>query len=97
MAIEWASFFRKKTPSSETAKDRLKLVLIQDRINCSDDVLEKIKSDIIEVLAKYAEIDMDELNLEMSKVDKDSDKKAGNPVLLANIPIKNMKRMAEVE
>lgn len=97
MAIEWSSFFRKKTSSSETAKDRLKLVLIQDRINCSDDVLEKIKSDIIEVLAKYAEIDMDELNVEMSKVDKDSDKKSGTPVLLANIPIKNMKRSAEVE
>lgn len=97
MTIEWSSLFRKKTPSSETAKDRLKLVLIQDRINCSDDVLEKIKADIIEVLAKYAEIDMEELNVEMSKVDKDSDKKFGTPVLLANIPIKNMKRVIDTE
>ena len=40
------SFFRRK-PSGSTAKDRLKLVLVSDRANCSPDTMEMIKNDIL--------------------------------------------------
>ena len=49
----------KKKSSSDVAKDRLKLVLVSDRASCSPEIMQKIRSDIIEVLSKYAEIDMD--------------------------------------
>ena len=39
-------FLRKKT-SGNTAKDRLKLVLVSDRANCSPETMELIKNDII--------------------------------------------------
>lgn len=42
-------FFRKKN-SGEVAKDRLKLLLISDRANCSPEVMEAIKNDIIKVI-----------------------------------------------
>ena len=44
--------FRKKS-SSNVAKDRLKLLLVSDRANCSPEVMEMIKNDIIKVISKY--------------------------------------------
>ena len=44
-------FFNRKS-SSEVAKDRLKLLLVSDRVNCSPEVMEMIKNDIIEVISK---------------------------------------------
>ena len=49
-------FFRKKN-SGEVAKDRLKLLLISDRANCSPEVMEAIKNDIIKFITKYMDID----------------------------------------
>ena len=56
--MKLSDFFKKKS-SSDIAKDRLKLVLVSDRASCSPEVMQRIRSDIIEVLSKYAEIDMD--------------------------------------
>ena len=50
-------FFRKKS-SSNVAKDRLKMVLVSDRANCSPEIMEQIKNDLIYVLSKYVEIDL---------------------------------------
>ena len=47
-------FFRKK-PSGQQAVDRLKLVLVSDRANCSPEIMEQIKNDIIQVISKYVE------------------------------------------
>ena len=43
----------KKKNSGGVAKDRLKLLLVSDRANCSPDVMEMIKNDIINVISKY--------------------------------------------
>ena len=56
-------FFRKS--SSHVAKDRLKMVLVSDRANCSPDVLEQIKKDLIFVLSKYVEIDLEGLDIKI--------------------------------
>ena len=48
--------------SKEVAKDRLKLLLVSDRTDCSADMLEMIKNDIIQVISRYMEIDADGLN-----------------------------------
>ncbi|MBP3458528.1 MAG: cell division topological specificity factor MinE [Lachnospiraceae bacterium] len=59
-------FFRKKK-SSEIAKDRLKILLISDRIDCSPEVMEMIKRDIAKILCKYMQIDTSTLELEFSR------------------------------
>ena len=46
----------KKKGSSDVAKDRLKLLLVSDRANCSPEVMEMIKNDIIKVISKYMEM-----------------------------------------
>lgn len=94
--LNWANLFKRKETSGSLAKDRLQVVLIQDRISCSDNILESIKADIAEVLSKYAEIDVNGLNIELSKCSPDdatdTEKTAKGPILSANIPLHKLKR-----
>lgn len=82
-----ADFFKKKQ-SGNTAKDRLRLVLVSDRAGCPPEVMEKIKNDIIGVLSKYIEIDLEGLDI---KIQQTQDANNNGPALFANIPIKDMK------
>lgn len=82
-------FFKKKN-SGEVAKDRIKLLLISDRANCSPDIMENIKADIIKVISKYMEIDTEGLDIQITQTESDASN--GNvPALCANIPIREMK------
>ena len=81
--------FRKKT-SGEVAKDRLKLLLLSDRANCSPELMEQIKNDIIQVISKYMDIDAQGLDIQITETESET----GNgsvPALFANIPIKDLK------
>ena len=60
------SLFHKKK-SKEVAKDRLKILLISDRINCSPETMEMIKKDIAKVLSRYIQIDPGKMEIEVSK------------------------------
>lgn len=80
----------KKKNSGDVAKDRLKLLLVSDRANCSTDVMELIKNDIINVISKYMIIDTDGLDIQITQTESDSNN-GMVPALSANIPIKDMK------
>ena len=82
------NFFKKKS-SSDYAKNRLQLMLVSDRANCSPELMDQIKKDIMDVLAKYVEIDTEKLEIQINQADSGDNNKV--PVLLANIPIKSMK------
>ena len=62
----------KKKNSGDVAKDRLKLLLVSDRANCSPDVMELIKNDIINVISKYMIIDTDGLDIQITQTESDS-------------------------
>lgn len=85
-------FFSKKETSKDVARDRLKLVLVHDRANCSPELLEMIRGEILEVLEKYVNIDSSKLDIRISNHEKDFE---GKPALIANIPITSMKRGME--
>ena len=85
----FADFFRKKS-SSNVAKDRLKMVLVSDRANCSPEIMEQIKNDIIQVISKYLEIDIDGLDIKIEQTESEN-MNGMVPALFANIPIKDMK------
>lgn len=88
----FADFFKKKN-SGDIAKDRLKLVLISDRANCSPDTMEMIKNDIIQVISKYMEIDSEGLDIQITQTESDGNN-GSVPALYANIPIKDMRHTA---
>ena len=92
--MDFFSFFKKKdsTSSKNVAKDRLKLVLVHDRVNCSSQVLEMLKTDIIKVISNYMEIDEEELDIQITQTQSE-DKSGTLPVLYANIPIKSMRKV----
>ena len=81
--------FRKKS-SGDVAKDRLKLLLVSDRANCSPDVMEMIKNDIIQVISKYMEIDAEGLDIQITQTESEGSN-GTVPALFANIPIRDMK------
>jgi len=83
------NFFKKKS-SGNIAKDRLKLVLVSDRANCSPELMEQMKKDIIDVISKYVKIDVQGLDIKITQTESEE----GNgtvPALIANIPISEIK------
>ena len=82
-------FISKKDKSKNVAKERLKLVLVSDRLSNDAKVLEDLKRDITAVISKYMEIS--ETGFEVQILPSESDEASG-PILSANIPIKDMKK-----
>lgn len=72
-------------PSRTVAKERLRLVLVHDRVNVSPKLLQSLKEDLIRVISDYMEIDESGLEVSLSS---ESDSVA----LVANIPVIRMKR-----
>ena len=79
--------------SKNAAKERLHLVLMQDRANVSADFLELMKQEIIDVIKKYIEVDEKEIDVRLTNKEND-DGTNGAPALYANIPILNIKNDA---
>lgn len=92
--MEFYNLFSKKSSSKDIAKDRLKLVLVHDRVNCSTQVLEMLKTDIIKVISNYMEIDEEYLDIQISQTAFEYDKGQNVHMLYANIPIRGMRKLS---
>lgn len=77
--------FGREAKSKEVAKQRLRLVLIQDRMGVSPQFMDMLKKDIIGVLSRY--VDMDENDLEVNLTSKDA-----SMALVCNIPVRAIRR-----
>lgn len=76
----------KRHSSSHVAKDRLKILLISDRTECSPEMVEMIKKDIISVLSKYMRIDVESTEIQITQT-KSQERGSRIPSIRANIPI----------
>ncbi len=63
--VGWLGTRRDRSASS--AKDRLKLVLIQDRTNLSSEKLEELKNELIGIISKYVTIDISAVKIQMAQ------------------------------
>lgn len=86
----------KELTSKDAAKERLHLVLMQDRANVSVDFLELMKQEIIDVIKKYIEVDENAIDVRLTNQENE-DGTNGAPSLYANIPILNIKNDAKAE
>jgi len=67
--------------SAETAKERLQLVLAHDRSDLNPELLEQMRREILEVVARYVEIDLEEGDVSLETEDRVT-------ALVANLPIR---------
>jgi cell division topological specificity factor len=81
-----ANFFDRllnRQPKSATlAKERLQLVLINDRTSMTAQSLSDLKDDLINVVSRHVEIDRDAVRVEMHKEGR-------SQRLIANIPLRS--------
>lgn len=93
--MDFLKFFGKEDVSSkDIAKERLRLILVHDRANVSPKFLEMIKSQLIDLISDYMEIDEEGLEVKLTRMEKDED--ISVPALMANIPIKKVKHLAKI-
>lgn len=73
--------------SAKTARERLQLVLAHDRSDLSPELLDQMRREILEVVAKYVEIDFEEGEVSLETEDRMT-------ALVANLPIKRSQAKA---
>ncbi|MBP6471023.1 MAG: cell division topological specificity factor MinE [Chloroflexi bacterium] len=79
--MSWINrLFTQKEKSGSVAKQRLQMVLIHDRSDVSPGVLDQIKDDIIEVIAKRLAIDIEHVEVNLTQSGRES-------CLVAEIPL----------
>jgi len=72
--------FSKEPSSADQAKDRLRLVLINDRTDLSAAALDNLKDDLLEVLSRYIQIDPNSMRIDITQEGRQQR-------LIADIPI----------
>lgn len=77
--------FGRDQKSAQTAKERLKLVLVHDRTDISPGIIELLKDDLIVTISKHIEIDPSSVRIQMAH--------DGNEQrLIADIPLRAARR-----
>ena len=87
------SFFNaeaKDENSKDTACNRLKLVLMQDRAKMEPALMEKMREEMVAVISKYVEIDKEALDLNLEA-------EGESFALMLNIPVIRAKTREEIE
>lgn len=67
--------------SSQLAKDRLKLVLVYDRVKITPQLMETLKGELIEAISRHVEIDQGGVNVTITRGNRQDR-------LVADIPLK---------
>jgi cell division topological specificity factor len=77
--------FGSAPPSSSTAKERLRLVLMTDHLALAPEIIDQMKRDLVDVISRYVEVDRDRIEVNFEQQDKAL-------AMLANIPIISVNR-----
>lgn len=76
--------------SKDTACNRLRVVLMQDRTNLTPELMERMRREMVDLLSKYVEMDKDALELNL---EQDGDQVA----LMLSIPVIRAKDEEEIK
>lgn len=72
--------------SKNVARERLKIVLVQDRAEANRGFLEKLKADLVTVASRYADVDAEKSEVRITRHENQS-------AILARIPVRSLKRV----
>lgn len=90
--IDFFSITESENKSKDVARNRLKLVLMQDRTNLNPRLLAQLREEMIELLSKYVIMDKEQLELNFTP-DENEDQLA----LMLSIPVIRAKSEEEIE
>jgi cell division topological specificity factor len=76
--------------SKEVAKNRLQLILIQDRVGADEAIMSDLQAKLTQLLAEYFEFPSEDIDIELQR-------DGTSMALTASIPIKAMKRRAPAD
>ncbi len=75
---------RKKPTPGEQAKERLKVVLVHDRLKVNPELLEIIKAELLSVISRRLEVDEQHMQVSLSR-------EGGSDKLQTDVPIRRQK------
>ena len=81
MSVFGSLFSQEEQSSREVAKNRLQLVLVHDRVNLSPGTVQKMKDELVDVISKYVEIDVEGMDVQLAQSGRQSRLTANIPVL----------------
>lgn len=76
--------------SRNHAKSRLKLIIAHDRASINPDMMEAMREEILTVVARYVEVNREEMEFSLS-----NDQRMTS--LTANLPIRQIKRIGDLK
>lgn len=83
-------FFRREESSGTQAKERLRLVLLSDRVSLAPETFDAMKTEMLSVIQRYLDIDERGLDVHFENAER-------RFMLLANIPVVNVKSSEQME
>lgn len=75
--------------SRDRAKSRLKLIIAHDRASINPEMMSSIREEILDVVARYIEVDRDEMEFSLSHDQRIT-------ALTANLPIRQVRRLSNL-
>ena len=81
-------FFGREAPSKEAAKQRLKFLLIHDQVDLTPGQLAKMKAEILEVVARYVEVEGEDTEFKLERCD-------GQVALVTSVPVRRVVQRKE--
>lgn len=82
-------FFKREEASKTLAKERLRLVLMSDRVSLAPDIFDEMKGEMLAVIRRYLEIDERALDMHFENLERQF-------ALLANIPVLKVRSAEEI-
>ena len=83
-------FFKREEASKTLAKERLRLVLMSDRVSLAPDIFDEMKGEMLSVIRRYLEIDERALDMHFENLERQF-------ALLANIPVLKVRSAEEIK
>lgn len=56
-----------RKPSVPIAKDRLKALLVSDRVQCAPDMIDNIRYELFQTVSKYMEVTKEEFDVQLTR------------------------------